>query len=131
MGTRSLTVIVDEEGKEVVVLYRQYDGHPASHGLQLSNFLKPLTLMNGTGPVDTANGMNCLAAQIIAHFKVGSGNFYLYAAGTRDMGEEFIYTVYPKQSNIFLKVMDAYHPNTPLFDGMARKFGEIPKKLKI
>ena len=38
--------------------------------------------------------MDCLAAQVIAHFKSAAGNVYLMAAGTRDIGEEFIYTLY-------------------------------------
>ena len=39
--------------------------------------------------------MSCLVAQTVAHFKTRSpvGGFYLYPAGTRNAGEEFIYEV--------------------------------------
>ena len=42
--------------------------------------------------------MDCLAAQLIAHFKKEAGGFYLYSAGTRDCGEEYIYTIYLDQN---------------------------------
>ncbi|HMM81524.1 MAG TPA: hypothetical protein PKC65_16040 [Pyrinomonadaceae bacterium] len=42
--------------------------------------------------------MECLAAQIVAIFKgETSGNFYLFPSGSRDLGEEYIYTVYLKK----------------------------------
>jgi hypothetical protein len=97
MGTRSLTVFVDEHGKnEIAVLYRQYDGYPEGHGLELANFLNGFLIVNGmrgNEPEKFANGMECLAAQIISNFKTEPGNFYLYPADTRDCGEEFIYVV--------------------------------------
>lgn len=100
MGTRSLTVMQDEEGEEIAVLYRQMDGYPSGHGQELADFLAPFAVVNGL-PVfgdnaRTANGADCLAAQIVAHFKEGAGGFYLCRAGTRDAGEEWIYTVQPR-----------------------------------
>jgi hypothetical protein len=105
MGTRSLTVIKDEK-QEIAVLYRQYDGYPSGHGLELADFLKPFTVVNGLSGNKTniANGMPCLAAQIIAHFKSEPGQFYLHAAGSRDLGEEYIYTVYYHNKTLCLKV---------------------------
>ena len=95
MGTRSLTVFNDRDGKEIVVLYRQYDGNPKGHGVDLCEFLSGIEIVNGIGQTDRrlANGMGCLSAQVVAHFKTEVGAFYLYAAGTRDVCEEYIYTV--------------------------------------
>ena len=96
MGTRCLTVFKEDDGTEIAVLYRQMDGYPDGHGQELTDFLKDHHISNGIGPNETDadfNGMNCLAASVIAHFKNGIGMFYLYPAGTRDCGEEFIYTV--------------------------------------
>lgn len=101
MGTRSLTIILDENALEICVLYRQYDGYPTGHGTELKEFLKGFTVVNGYGSDDltkTANGMGCLAAQLVAHFKSGIGGFYLYPADTRDCGEEYVYTVYKKSA---------------------------------
>lgn len=102
MGTRCLTVFKDSDGKEIAVMYRQFDGYPEGHGEELRAFVEGIKLVNGI-PVGSkermANGMGCLAAQIVAKFKGGvdgsAGLFYLYPAGTRDCGEEYIYTVEP------------------------------------
>lgn len=108
MGTRSLTVVNDERDKEIVVMYRQYDGYPTGHGTDLKKFLLPLTIVNGLGLKEErkiANGMECLAAQIVAHFKTDPGGIYLFPSKTRDCGEEWIYTVYKtKDGQIGLKV---------------------------
>jgi len=41
-----------------------------------------------------SNGMSCLAAQMVSYFKEEPGGFYLYRADTRDVGEEYVYTIY-------------------------------------
>ena len=95
MGTRCLTVFKENiNGPEIAVLYRQYDGYPAEHGRQLQE---------ACAEVDH-NGIGCAAVSILARLvsALGGqenecGNFYLEPAGSRDLGEEFIYTVYPKK----------------------------------
>lgn len=97
MGTRSLTVMIQdewEEQKEICVLYRQYDGYVEGHGHELAKFLSTFRVVNGLGGVSSyqlANGAGCLFAQIIAHFKDEPGGFYLYPPGSRD--EEYVYFV--------------------------------------
>jgi len=44
-------------------------------------------------PGKVANGMGCLAAQIVAHFKDGAGGIYLFPAGSRNCGEDYTYLV--------------------------------------
>lgn len=78
-------------------MYRQYDGYPSGHGLELAKFLAPKEMVNGI-PVggDTsnlANGIHCLAAQIVAHFKEGAGNIYLHQPNSRNIGEEYVYYI--------------------------------------
>ena len=70
MGTRSLTYVYTEtykrtKPKPIVCMYRQYDGYLSGHGLELAEFLEPITLVNGLGQNKqrVANGMGCLAAQ--------------------------------------------------------------------
>lgn len=84
-----------DDGEELAVLYRQFDGYLEGHGKDLRDFLKDFEVVNGIGDKTRkiANGMGCLAAQVIAHFKKEVGNFYLYPAGTRDVGEEYVYTL--------------------------------------
>ena len=109
MGTRSLT-IVEEEGIEIVTMYRQYDGYPTGHGQELAGFLAGGELVNGLSdrkkPV--FNGMGCLAAAMVAHFKTDPGNIYLYPPGSRDCGEEYIYKVFKHDGKIWLSVLSGY-----------------------
>ena len=98
MGTRSLTTFKeDHTDEEIVVLYRQFDGYPEGHGMDLFRFLNKMNMVNGIKPQEKrkiSNGMSCLAAQMISYFKEEPGGFYLYRADTRDVGEEYVYTIY-------------------------------------
>jgi hypothetical protein len=126
MGTRSLTVMNDswEDHKEIVVMYRQMDGYPGGHGVDLAKFLSEFEIVNGIGPEGgkIANGGGCLAAQIVDKFKEGAGGFYLYPAGTRDVGEEYSYFVTPdvETGSIEMKIVD-YNDET-IFIGTAEEF---------
>lgn len=97
MGTRCLTVVKDDEGKEICVLYRQFDGYKAGHGKELKEFLKGKKLVNGmfSDEKDIFNGMHCLAASLVAYFKKEPSGFYLFPAGTRGCWEGYIYTIEP------------------------------------
>ena len=98
MGTRSLTTFKeDHNNEEIVVLYRQFDGYPEGHGIDLFRFLNKMNMVNGIAGGEKrkiSNGMSCLAAQMVSYFKDEPGSFYLYRADTRDVGEEYIYTIY-------------------------------------
>lgn len=97
MGTRCLTKVYEhpDDEVEILCLYRQFDGYPDGHGKELAKLLSGMTVVNGIGnqapPI--ANGMGCLAAQIVAHFKDGPGNFYVYRPGSKDVGEGYVYHV--------------------------------------
>lgn len=107
MGTRSLTIVKDERGKRLCTLYRQYDGSPDYHGEELRSFLEGKKLCNGIsyGKDNTKlfNGMGCLAASLVAHFKQEIGGFYLMSKSS-GCGEDYIYTIYPKDDTIIVKV---------------------------
>ncbi len=118
MGTRSLTIFKDSDDKEIVVLYRQYDGYLSGHGLELAEILAGRVVVNGYTDESQFNGMSCLAAQVVAKLKDGVGNVYLYPPGTRDMGEEYIYEI---SANIgeepMLTVSSEYPDSTVVFEG--------------
>ncbi len=125
MGTRSLTTFIDEsKDEEIVVMYRQYDGYPGGHGRDLLNFINGIKVVNGIpGGKRTkqmANGIGCLAAQVVGHFKREVGYFYLYTADTRDHGEEFVYTIYAKDNKLKVKVEDVYGDKV-IFDGNTKE----------
>jgi len=125
MGTRSLTVFNNEmDNSEIVVLYRQYDGYPTGHGRDLLSFLNNMEIVNGISNTEKrriANGMGCLSAQIVAYLKEAPGDFYLHSAGTRDIGEEFIYTLYYTEE-LRIKVQDTYDDGSDLFDGNMKSY---------
>ena len=105
MGTRSLTYVYEnyknEQGNKVeqpiICLYRQYDGYPTGHGAELADYLNGMYVVNGLGIKDNqkvANGMGCLAAQLVAHFKDEAGQFYLHAPVlNRDDWQEYEYHI--------------------------------------
>ena len=115
MGTRCLTVLHDEDDKEIAVLYRQFDGYPEVHGEQLRAFLAGKRITNGiTGTKDNSfNGMKCLAAGVVAHFKDDVGGFYLFPAGTRNIGEEYSYPVRGKPGDAEATVITVKNSGPP------------------
>ena len=96
MGTRCLTFVYNDK-QPILNLYRQYDGYPEGHGKELGEFLKGLEITNGiskeTKGKRTANGMSCLAAQLVAHFKNSVGGFYIHSIESKDCGQEYEYHV--------------------------------------
>ena len=96
MGTRSLTFVYDGE-TPIINMYRQYDGYPTGHGAELAEFLAPFHMVNGLGFDETrkvANGMGCLAAQLVSNFKDGAGGFYLYPTSAVDCGQDYEYHIF-------------------------------------
>lgn len=95
MGTRSLTRVFDGD-REVACIYRQFDGYPAGHGVELADFIDSRHFVNGiSGDRAVFNGMGCFAAQLVGSLKGDrAGGVYLYPAGSNDVGEEYVYEVH-------------------------------------
>jgi len=130
MGTRSITIIKDENNNTLVTLYRQYDGHIYSHGHDLGNFLKDKIIVNGFGDTKSKtefNGAGCMAAQIIAHLKVGIGNFYLMPELCGDCGQEYVYTITLKNNKINIRVYDEYDKKALIFEGTPEEILKIKR----
>ena len=141
MGTRSLTHFIErytEQPKdkrkkaivkdtEIVVMYRQYDGYPSGHGIQLAEFLAKGRLVNGISSVEKElvfNGMGCLSAQVVANFKEGAGGIYLHAAGTTDCWEEYNYYVIGNDETKELILKCVNSSNKVIFEGSPKEFIE-------
>lgn len=111
MGTRSLTYVYDgnrESGTPVVCMYRQMDGYPSGHGSELATYLSAFTIVNGirgSETARTANGMSCLAAQLVAFFKTEIGQFYLMpTVQDQDSGQEYEYHIYEGVEEFALEI---------------------------
>ncbi len=103
MGTRSLTFVYTdhydgEVCEPIINMYRQFDGYPSGHGAELAGFLGSFeAVVNGISFDEkrkVANGMGCLAAQLVGHFKTDAGGFYLYPVSSKDCGQEYEYHIY-------------------------------------
>jgi hypothetical protein len=137
MGTRSLTIFRDKYfvyeddnrtalnnnqklvDDKVAVLYRQMDGYPDGHGLELATFLKGKKLIDGYSGGDedkgNFNGIGDLAVRLITYLKVVQardhnsyrkedkkkilsaedtiGSLYLESTDKTDCGQEYGYTI--------------------------------------
>jgi hypothetical protein len=118
MGTRSLTFIYEdsypgESTPKLVNMYRQYDGYPTGHGAELAEFLLKTE----------HNGMSCLAASMIAHFKQSIGGFYIYPTNSTDCGQEYEYHISENQAEIYETSYDG-SSKKEIFNGSWTEFKE-------
>ena len=141
MGTRSLTTFIetykDDSGKqkkqEIVTMYRQYDGYPTGHGLDLAQFLAHGKLVNGIGLNDTIvfNGMGCLTAQVVAHFKDGAGGIYLQRAN-KNSWENYRYHIIGDfdTKELTIKILEVgYMKGDKYYKGTRTIFEGTPQKM--
>ena len=119
MGTRSLTFVYDGD-VPVINIYRQYDGYPSGHGHELAQFLDSKTLVNGYGEQNSveANGMGCLAAQLIVQLKHGVGGIYIYPVSSTDCFQDYEYHVY--EDKVVVK-----DPTAVIFEGTWEEFAQF------
>ena len=119
MGTRSLTFVYDGD-VPVINIYRQYDGYPSGHGHELAQFLDSKTLVNGFGKQNSfeANGMGCLAAQLIVQLKHGVGGIYIYPVTSTDCFQDYEYHVY--EDKVIVK-----DPTAVIFEGTWEEFAQF------
>lgn len=136
MGTRSLTKVFDGEmSKEVtsqtfmcVNMYRHYDGYPSGHGSELADFLVSGKIVNGLSMTQNTrvfNGIGCLSAQLVDHFKDGAGGIYLYPTRLSDNNwQEYEYHVYSDGVRVYDGVYDGRKYSKAIFAGSYEEFKE-------
>ena len=107
MGTRCLTFVYDGD-EPIMNLYRQYDGYPKGHGAELALFLSRGELIRGLTGEDRVqfNGMGCLAAQVVAHFKQSVGGFYIHPVTDTECGQDYEYHVYEREQQLMIRVVN-------------------------
>ena len=127
MGTRTLVHVKDGK-KTIATIYRQYDGYPSGIGEDIKKALNSgeveiLNGYNGSSKIPAQfNGIGCLAAFLVGELKEQKiGNVYLLAANSKDCGEDFVYTLSEKKSQIYIKVQDVWNKKI-LFNGLLKDF---------
>ena len=97
MGTQALTRVYDEYGHCLMCMHTQYDGYVEDgYGDELVAFLKDKVVLDGflDETLETSfNGLGCLAAAVVVHFKKDIGNTYLMPMEGL-AGYEYEYHVY-------------------------------------
>lgn len=106
MTVSSLTLIYDKNERAFVNMYRQFDGYPEVHGRELAIFLNSFdAIVNGYRPGDLrkiADGMECLAAQMISHLKKGVGGYYLRHPDDINCGQTYVYHIFKNRIEVFV-----------------------------
>lgn len=130
MGTRSTTHIFNgsiNDNNHLVSIYKQFDGYIRGYGQDLYDFLSNIKLVNGyTAEHEKggyANGMGCLSAQLIKHFKNGIGGYYI--TNKSDI-QEYNYYIYSNSSIIMVKITD--WDEKELFDGTVDELASFIKE---
>lgn len=107
MGTRSTYRIIEQwqdtekkeiKGREICLIYVQYDGYPEGHPSEVAEWLSGSRVVNGLGADSKENlvfnGAGCLAAQLIAKLKDGAGNVYMHTLSSRgNCCEDYLYDI--------------------------------------
>ena len=124
-ATREEGVSFNEHPENVEVqIYNHYDSYPEGLGLDLAKFMRDFRVVNGLGsdlPDKIANGMGCLAAQIVGLLKDGPGNIYLHKPQEKDW-EDYEYFVWVKEhAELWISIFD--------YDGNCIFVGEPDKLL--
>lgn len=103
MGTPALLKVKDEDGRTIVCVYAQCDGYPEDFGKDIVDWLRDRRVVNGHG-LDTdllSNGMGELAAHLVTFLKNSSPHGHYYLAPEKGCGAEFIYELFPDESENF------------------------------
>jgi hypothetical protein len=110
MGTRSTYRIIEQYtddktqkvvNQEICLMYRQFDGYPSGHPSETAEWLASGQVVNGLSMGETNlvfNGAGCLAAQLIAKYKVEPGGTYLHPLKHRGKcWEDYLYDIIVKE----------------------------------
>lgn len=144
MGTRSLTYFY-QDGKPFSAFYRQFDGYPDGHGVEIGEMLAKITMVNGYQMNMTAgeyaNGAGCLAAQIVAKLKEGSGIGGIYLINPnpedhKDGWQEYEYHIHVNNvgtgfNAVFDTFIECRDPNRIIFSGDWKEFLKWARKPKM
>ena len=133
MATRAIINFVEREDgvsfsehpsvdKIHMQMYHHYDGYPSGLGVKLASYLDGFNVVNGIS-LDLqgliANGMGCLAAQLVGHLKEEPGNVYLQKP--RELGwEDYQYFIWVKEYNdLWISIFN--HKDECVFVGKPNK----------
>lgn len=140
MGTRSTTKFIEKytdnvtktkKTQKLMAMYRQMDGYPEGHGKDLADFLKNGVLVNGYSMGEKRkkvfNGVGCMAAQVVKHFKKGTGNIHITTLSDK---QEYNYEVIGDFDTKELTLIARDSNGRVLFNGHPKDYNAFLKRLK-
>jgi hypothetical protein len=136
---------MDDFEQHVMTMFNMSDSYPSGLGNDLHEFLKGMQITRGISlsrvpDQKTANGMECLAAQLVARFKTGVGGIYIYSPEIVETDAQFIYVLNQAKSkedlfataDVWMRVFEGYHPKFKMiFDGLAKDYDPARQEVRI
>jgi len=106
MATRA-SIIMKENGKPMMAVYKHWDGYPDGLGKDLKTIIDSGRLTNGLGTKSELgkvfNGAGCLFASIISILKKEPGDVYITSLDSVGRsGEEYVYEIDVNETNVEL-----------------------------
>lgn len=126
MSTSASFTLIDKH-EPVITMYSHWDGYPEGVPLKVMKWLSEIKVVDALtlDNENVANGVSCLAAQLIAKFKTGAGSIYLYNPEMQyQLGEDYIYNIYIDDEHIkvFVYKFDIEHNMIDVFKGSVQEF---------
>ena len=138
MSTHALIVISNydatalrlKESCNYTTLYVHFDGYPQGVGTELAEHFTGYRLTAGiSGDAGkTANGMECLAAQLVGNLKDSVGNVYLTLdhESFDEAGVEYLYFISPNEDGKRIDIRVEHKVgDTLLFEGPLDEFHRV------
>lgn len=99
--------------RPLINMYCHQDGNPETLGVKLAKFLLKIHMMRDDEVdynAEFTNGMPCLAAQLVTHFKKAPYDVYLLAPTNRkDNATNFTYEIRYECNLFLIKIRDNVH----------------------
>ena len=93
-----------------VQIYNHYDSYPEGLGVDLAKFMCDFRVVNGLGsdlPDKIANGMGCLAAQLVVDMKDGPGSVYVESPDSLRSWIDYTYYIWVADNKgIWISIFD-------------------------
>src|SRR4051794_34158054 len=102
MSVKCLTVVLDDEGRELCTLSLGVNGQLTGHGRELKQLLRGYAVVHDLRIKDrraTALSPGHLAVLLIRRLRPIAAPLEMQPVGTRSTGEEYIYTIYPRHTS--------------------------------
>jgi hypothetical protein len=102
MAVKCLTVVLDDEGRELCTLSLGINGQLEGHGRELKELLRGYAIVHDLRIHDrqaTATTMGHLAVLLIRKLRPIAALLEMQPLGVRNTGEEYIYTIYPRHTS--------------------------------